>query len=350
MTLKQLRYLIAIVEAGSFSNAARHAFIAQPALSRQIGLLESELEMQLLARQHDGIELTDAGRQLYEVARSVIQKLDSVKDELKSSRGNPKGHVAISIPATASALLLPAIITQAQARFPGIKLTVWDGLSREGGQAIELGKVDFGVVPNAEELAHIVAEPVFSEDLYWVGLPAHGPDDSPITLAEAASSRLVMPPRSLHLRRRIEQAAMETGVALDSSYEQQSAPGIASLVRAGLAATISNWPPLLDLAAPAERAADRGAAHHSYDCPGPFATQAIVVRRRLHARPGARAARGCGAQRALERHPDRACPPPPAEPLNAAQVRPGPAQPCPPEAAVGGFSEGPSIPTLSTRQ
>ncbi|GLO53090.1 LysR family transcriptional regulator [Pseudomonas putida] len=251
MTLKQLRYLIAIVEAGSFSNAARHAFIAQPALSRQIGLLESELEMQLLARQHDGIELTDAGRQLYEVARSVIQKLDSVKDELKSSRGNPKGHVAISIPATASALLLPAIITQAQARFPGIKLTVWDGLSREGGQAIELGKVDFGVVPNAEELAHVVAEPVFSEDLYWVGLPAHGPDDSPITLAEAASSRLVMPPRSLHLRRRIEQAAMETGVALDSSYEQQSAPGITSLVRAGLAATISNWPPLLDLAAPA---------------------------------------------------------------------------------------------------
>ena len=203
------------------------------------------------ARQHDGIELTDAGRQLYEVARSVVQQLDSVKDELKSSRGNPKGHVAISIPATASALLLPAIITQAQARFPGIKLTVWDGLSREGGQAIELGKVDFGVVPNAEELVHVVAEPVFSEDLYWVGLPGHGPDESPITLAEAAASRLVMPPRSLHLRRRIEQAAMETGVTLDSSYEQQSAPGITSLVRAGLAATISNWPPLLDLAAPA---------------------------------------------------------------------------------------------------
>ncbi|HBK51760.1 MAG TPA: LysR family transcriptional regulator, partial [Pseudomonas sp.] len=67
-----------------------------------------------------------------------------------------------------------------------------------------------------------------------------GPDESPITLAEAAASRLVMPPRSLHLRRRIEQAAMETGVTLDSSYEQQSAPGITSLVRAGLAATISN--------------------------------------------------------------------------------------------------------------
>jgi len=250
MTLKQLRYLVAIAEAGSFSNAARRAFIAQPALSRQIGLLESELEMQLLARQHDGIELTDAGRQLYEVARSVIQKLDSVKDELKSSRGNPMGHVAISIPATASSLLLPTIITQAQAKFPGIKLTIWDGLSREGGQAIELGKVDFGVVPNAEELEHVIAEPVFTEDLYWVGTPVHEADHSSITLAEAAATRLVMPPRALHLRRRIEQAAMETGVTLDSSYEQQSAPGISSLVRAGLAATISNWPPLTELLEP----------------------------------------------------------------------------------------------------
>ena len=104
MTLKQLRYLIAIAEAGSFSAAARRAYIAQPALSRQISLLESELEMQLLERQHDGVALTDAGRRLYEVSRSVVQKLDSVKDELASTRGNPIGHVSISIPATVSAL------------------------------------------------------------------------------------------------------------------------------------------------------------------------------------------------------------------------------------------------------
>lgn len=242
MTFKQLRYLIAIAEAGSFSAAARRAFIAQPALSRQIGLLESELEIQLLERQHDGVALTDAGRRLYEVARSVVQKLDSVKDELASTRGDPKGHVAISIPATASALLLPQIIARAAEKFPSINLTVWDGLTREGGQAIELGKVDFGVVPNAEELEHVAAEPVFTEDLYWVGQASES--EGPISLAEAGATRLVMAPRTLHLRRRIEQAAMEAGVVLNVVYEQQSAPGIASLVRGGLAATISNWPPL----------------------------------------------------------------------------------------------------------
>jgi LysR family transcriptional regulator, nitrogen assimilation regulatory protein len=247
MTLKQLRYLIAIAEAGSFSAAARRAYIAQPALSRQIGLLESELEMQLLERQHDGVALTDAGRRLYEVARSVVQKLDSVKDELASTRGDPRGHVSISIPATVSALLLPEIIRRATDKFPGISLTICDGLTREGGQSIELGKVDFGVVPNAEELEHVIAEPIFTEDLYWVGPGSSAESDTPISLAEAGATRLVMAPRALHLRRRIEQAAMEAGVTLNVVYEQQSAPGIASLVRHGLAATICNWPPLEEL-------------------------------------------------------------------------------------------------------
>lgn len=247
MTLKQLRYLIAIAEAGSFSAAARRAYIAQPALSRQISLLESELEMQLLERQHDGIALTDAGRRLYEVARSVVQKLDSVKDELASTRGNPRGHVAISIPATVSALLLPEIIRRAAEKFPAISLTVCDGLTREGGQSIELGKVDFGVLPNAEELEHVIAEPIFTEDLYWVGPGSVDESGTPITLAEAAATRLVMAPRALHLRRRIEQAAMEAGVTLNVVFEQQSTPGIASLVRHGMAATICNWPPLAEL-------------------------------------------------------------------------------------------------------
>lgn len=244
MTLKQLRYLIAIAEAGSFSGAARTAFIAQPALSRQIGMLESELEVQLLRRLHDGVDLTDAGRRLYEVARTVIQQIDSAKDELMSVRGNPRGRVCIALPVTSSALLLPRIIQRAREKFPSIELVLRDGLSTEGGEAIELGKVDFGIVPNAEELEGVLAEPIFIEALFWVGHQAVGGVGDTVTLAEAAAQPLVMPPRFLHLRRRIEQAAMSAGVELNVCYEQQSALGITGLVESGLAATISNWPPI----------------------------------------------------------------------------------------------------------
>lgn len=155
--------------------------------------------------------------------------------------------MAIAIPVTASALLLPLIITRANEKFPGIELTVRDGLSQEGGEAIELGKVDFGLVPNAEELEHVHAEPIFTEELYWLSVQAPSCTDESITLAKALSQTLVMAPRaSSHLRRRVEQAALEAGLELKVQYEQQTAQGVSSLVRSGLAATIGNWPAVED--------------------------------------------------------------------------------------------------------
>lgn len=202
--------------------------------------------MQLLERQHGGIELTDAGRRLYEIARSVIRTVDSVKDELESTKGNPKGKVSIAIPVSATSLLLPEIITQARAKFPGIEVLISDGMSAIAGDAIELGHVDFGVVPNAEELEHVIAEAVLLEDLCWFGKMQASVNEGTITFAEAARTPLVLGPRSLHLRRRIEQAAMEAGLELNVAYEQNSAQGISSLVRSGLAATLTNYPPLDD--------------------------------------------------------------------------------------------------------
>lgn len=243
ITLKQLRYLIAIVEAGSFSAAARIACIAQPALSRQIGLLENELGVSLLERFHDGVGLTDAGQRLYDTARTILQTVDSLKDELKSTPNNPKGQVLITIPVTASALLLPLIVIQAREKFPAIELKVCDGLSEASSQAVIMGQVDFGVLPNAEELENVYADPIFSENLYWVGQYPPPNAGETITLSQAAAGALAMPLKGEScLRRRVDQAAMQAGVELKMAYEQHTAQGISSLVRSGLAATICNWP------------------------------------------------------------------------------------------------------------
>lgn len=243
ITLKQLRYFIAIAEAGSFSAAARNAYIAQPALSRQISLLEEELGMHLLERLHDGILLTDSGQRLCDLARFVVQTVDSLKSELHSTQDNPKGLVTIAIPVTASALLMPLIIIQAREKFPGIELVVRDGLSQETGEAIAMGQVDFGVTPNAEELDHVCVDPVFAEHLYWVGQHACPETADTITLTQAAASSLAMLPKNCsYLRRRAEQAAIQLGIELNVVYEQHTAQGLSSLVRSGLAATICNWP------------------------------------------------------------------------------------------------------------
>ena len=250
MTLKQMRYFLAVVQMGSFSAAARAFYVAQPALSRQISQLEAELGMQLIDRSHAGIQLTEPGRRFHEVALSLVRQVEGVRDHLASSGDHPVGRVAVAIPVSTASLLLPRLVSACEQRFPGINLAVLDGLSLNSRHVVESGQVDLGVVPNAEELHKVCAEPILAEDLYLVGRKERGRAAGDcVTMNQAARHRLVMGPPKMHLRRRAEQAALEAGVRLNVCYEQRSAAAIESMVQSGLAFTIINWPPVAAMCA-----------------------------------------------------------------------------------------------------
>ena len=72
MNLKQLEYFVQVAELGSFSKAAGVLEVAQPALSRQIRALETELKQQLFARNGRGVALTDAGKRLFDHSVAVL--------------------------------------------------------------------------------------------------------------------------------------------------------------------------------------------------------------------------------------------------------------------------------------
>ena len=72
MNAKQLRYFIAVATEGTFTKASSKLRVAQPALSRQIGLLEEELSTPLLIRHRRGVFLTEAGNALMERARPLL--------------------------------------------------------------------------------------------------------------------------------------------------------------------------------------------------------------------------------------------------------------------------------------
>jgi LysR family nitrogen assimilation transcriptional regulator len=73
ISLRQLHYLVAVADAGSFSAAAHRTHVAQPALSRQIAMLEDQIGLRLLHRSRKGVTLTDGGIRLYTLARSVLE-------------------------------------------------------------------------------------------------------------------------------------------------------------------------------------------------------------------------------------------------------------------------------------
>src|ERR1700729_2396344 len=95
MDLRQLRYLVALAEEGSFTRAAASEHIAQPAVSQQIRRLEDELGLALVERTTLRVSLTDAGGLLVVRARRVLAELEAAETELQALRGMYTGHVTI---------------------------------------------------------------------------------------------------------------------------------------------------------------------------------------------------------------------------------------------------------------
>ena len=91
MTLTQLRYFAAVARSKSLSRAADELHIAQPAITRQLKLLETELEAVLFTRHHRGVELTDAGRALLGDARAIMAQ---VEHAFASTRRTARGEQA----------------------------------------------------------------------------------------------------------------------------------------------------------------------------------------------------------------------------------------------------------------
>ena len=84
MDLRQLRYLVALAEEGSFTRAAESVHIAQPAVSQQIRRLEEELGIALVERTTRRVALTDAGELLVVRARRILAELEAAETELQA--------------------------------------------------------------------------------------------------------------------------------------------------------------------------------------------------------------------------------------------------------------------------
>jgi LysR family transcriptional regulator, nitrogen assimilation regulatory protein len=243
ISLRQLYYLVAVADAGSFSAAAEQVFIAQPALSRQISALESQVGMRLLHRSRKGATLTEGGVRLYNLARSILERLDCVQSELRDGETQPAGVVTVALPPSVASMLVPSVVRELQSHFPKIVLRVEDGVSRENVRSLEAALIDFGIIPAADELVDVAYEPLVRESLLLVERRDHSRHAlATVTFDEVAKYRLVLPPRDFHTRRVIDEVAHTSHCTLDVAFEQRSVTTIMGLVREGLGATITNSP------------------------------------------------------------------------------------------------------------
>nr|WP_271567116.1 LysR family transcriptional regulator [Bradyrhizobium sp. CCBAU 11386] len=102
MDFRQLRTFSCVAELGSLSKASDTLRVAQPALSRQIKLLEHELRVELFTRNGRGMVLTEAGRLLLARTSGIVRQIDQIRDDIQSAKGPPSGQVVLGLVPTVS--------------------------------------------------------------------------------------------------------------------------------------------------------------------------------------------------------------------------------------------------------
>jgi LysR family nitrogen assimilation transcriptional regulator len=236
MNLKQLEYFMHVAELGSFSKAAMMLDVAQPALSRQVRGLETELRQQLFLRNGRGVALTEAGRRLFDHSVAIMQMVAHAREDLGASRDAPVGRVTIGLPPSIARQLTLPLIDHFKRELPAARLAIVEGLSSHIVEWVTTGRADVGLVYNPEAQAGIEITPLLQEPL---GLVSHAPAGKrrrappPLPFRDLAKYPLIVPERVHAMRRLLENGAALAGVKLDIAWEVSSVPSIIELVCAG---------------------------------------------------------------------------------------------------------------------
>ncbi|HWE11641.1 MAG TPA: LysR family transcriptional regulator [Solirubrobacteraceae bacterium] len=112
MNLRQINYLLAVVEEGSFTRAAQRLSVAQPSLSQQIRALERELGGPLLERMPNGVQLTAAGRAFLPEAKSAAAHATRAAEAVRQTLGVPGGQLEIATVTSLAVGLLPDVLAR----------------------------------------------------------------------------------------------------------------------------------------------------------------------------------------------------------------------------------------------
>lgn len=235
MNLTQLRYFVRVAEMGSFSKAAIELDVAQPALSRQVRLLETDLRVTLLQRTGRGVLLTEAGKRLYDHAVSILQLVAHAREDISANRGEATGRIVIGLPPSMGRMLTLPLVDAFKQHLPRARLAIVEGLSAHIVEWISTGRVDLGLIHNPDANPAIETLHVLDEPLCLVsaakGAPRKAP--APLPFAELATLPLVLPEPSHAIRKLLETQAALAGLKLNIAYEVSSVSAILELVRSG---------------------------------------------------------------------------------------------------------------------
>ncbi len=239
MTLTQLRYLVAIADAGfNITLAAERVHATQPNLSRQLKQLEDELGFQLFVRKGRSLEgIAPGGQQVLHHARLILNEANKIRAYAANERGQREGGLVLSTTHTQARYVLPAAIAATKRDFPQVSVHLQAAADGEVLDYLARGQADVAVISTAGG----VPEGGLAIPLYRWRRVVLVPRDHPLagagrapTLEDLAATPLISYESSTRPQSSLRRAFASVGLEPQLAMTARDADLIKTYVRAGL--------------------------------------------------------------------------------------------------------------------
>lgn len=217
---RQLICFREIAEQKSINRAALNLHITQPALSRRMQQLEHQLGTKLFERSRVGVDLTAAGRNLFERSSTLSEALIGIADDVdRPMRAENPTRVCIGISPGATILILDALVKAFRMRESTAVLSVIEGISSDLCDKTVDGALDVALISGRIGSRYLESEVLWLEPLYWVS-PLNGISSLPFA----------MPTQDALVQGLIESELKRRGIQIDVRFEVCSAPIVKRLI------------------------------------------------------------------------------------------------------------------------
>lgn len=236
MDIASLQAFIAVAEHQSFSRAAEHLYLTQPAVSKRIAQLEVDLDVALFDRIGRRISLTQAGQALLPRARRLLNDAREIRRALADLSGDVSGRLVMGTSHHIGLHRLPEPLKRFTRAYPDVELDIRFMDSEAACHAVEVGDLELAIVtlPPAP-LPHLQTRDIWDDPLLvMVGrdhpLSAH----RRINLKSLLTHRAVLPSSNTYTRGILERSVREAGLTLNISMETNYLETLRMLAEAGL--------------------------------------------------------------------------------------------------------------------
>ena len=173
MTLRELRYLVALADLGHFGRAAEACHVGQPTLSTQLKKLEDSLGVALFERTNKTLRITPIGEQIVAKARWVLEEAESIVSLARRRAGPLTGPLDLGVIPTLGPYLLPWLLPPLERAYPDLRLVVHEDLTGRLLDQLKAHQIDAALVALPVNVRELNALPIFDEPFRLVLPPGH---------------------------------------------------------------------------------------------------------------------------------------------------------------------------------